>query len=174
MEPVQHIVAEPARHQSSGQSLRQLRRYTISVTVLLILACNSVILLGIWGSGVNLDNVFRTPDIFNAGKDICLRQAWQKVGGFEKPIRICSEWLNLSDPSGETHKFQQDTAVVKGADGQVYFDRGLRADYRFFLFAGFVAALVAIGIALKRFLIARYRTKLGLEPNHTQSIHGVS
>jgi hypothetical protein len=146
----------------SDQSLRQLRRYTISVTVLLILACNSVFLLGIWGSGVNLDSVFRTPDIFNAAKDICLRQGWQKVAGMEKPIRLCSEWINLSDPSGETHKFQQDTAVVKGADGHLYFDRGLLADYRLFLFAGFVAALVAGGIAVKRYLIARYRARLGL------------
>jgi hypothetical protein len=167
MHPVHNMRPQSAPQQPSEESLRQLRRYTISVTVLLILACNSVFLLGIWGSGVNLEHVFRTPDIFNAAKDICLRQGWQKVPGFEKPIRLCSEWINLSDPSGETHKFQQDTAVVKGADGHLYFDRGLRADYRFFLFAGFVIAVVAVGIVLKRFLIARYRLKLGLEAPHT-------
>ena len=151
----------------SAEAQRKLHRYTVSITVLLILVCNSVFLVGIWGSGVNLDALFRTPDIFNATKDICLRQGWQKVAGVDKPIRLCSEWINLSDPSGETHKFQQDTAVVQGADGRLYFDRGLRADYRFFVFAGFVAALVVTGIAAKRYLIARYRARLGLAADHS-------
>jgi hypothetical protein len=144
------------------QQLHRLRRYTTLVTVGLILGCNAIVLLGIWGSGVNLESLFRTPDVFNPGKDICLRQSWHKVTGVEQPVRLCYEWINLSDPSGETHTFQQDTAVVQGADGALYFDHGLRADYRLLLFAAFVLAVLVGGIAAKRYLIARYRIRLGL------------
>src|SRR5438034_10730840 len=62
-----------------------LRRYTLIVTVTLILTCNAILLLGIWGSGVNLDSIFRTPDIFNPSKDVCLRLSWHKVAGIAQP-----------------------------------------------------------------------------------------
>jgi hypothetical protein len=141
---------------------RQLRRYTTLVTAGLILGCNAIVLLGIWGSGVNIESLFRTPDVFNPAKDICLRLSWHKVAGVEQPLRLCYEWINLSDPSGETHTFQQDTAVVQGADGKLYFDHGLRADYRLFLFGAFVLAVLVGGMAAKRYLIARYRIRIGL------------
>jgi hypothetical protein len=146
------------------ENLCRLRRYTVVVTSSLILICNAIFLLGIWGSGVNLETVLRTPDIFNPAQDICLRLSWHKVSGDRQPVRLCAEWINLSDPSGETHTFQRDTLVVKGADGNLYFDHGLRADYRFFVFIGSVVALVALGMAVKRRLIARYRVRLGLAP----------
>jgi hypothetical protein len=162
IEPAKLFGQDRSAPEASDEAHRKLHRYTVSVTVWLILVCNSVFLLGIWGSGVHLESIFRTPDLFNAAKDVCVRQGWQKVAGADKPVRVCSEWINLSDPSGETHKFQRDTPVVKGADGHFYFDRALRADYRFFIFAGFVAVVVVSGIAAKRYLIARYRAKLGL------------
>jgi hypothetical protein len=142
--------------------IQRLRRYTLVVTVCLIVMCNAIFLLGVWGSGVNLETVLKTPDVFNPTQDICLRLSWHKVSGDAQPIRLCAEWINLSDPSGETHTFQRDTQVVKGADGNLYFDHGLRADYRFFVFTGSVVGLVALGIAVKRLLIARYRVRLGL------------
>jgi hypothetical protein len=154
------LVQEDASRQD--EQLRRLRRYTNLVSVTLILACNAILLLGIWGSGVNLESLFRTPDVFNPTKDICLRMSWHKVAGVAQPIRLCYEWINLSDPSGDTHKFQPETQVVQGADGNLYFDHGLRADYRLFLFAAFVILLVGGGIVIKRYLIGRYRIRLGL------------
>lgn len=154
------LIQEHASRQD--QQRRRLRRYTNLVTVILILVCNAVFLLGIWGSGVNLETLFRTPDVFNPTKDICLRLSWHKVAGIAQPIRLCYEWINLSDPSGETHKFQPETQVVQGADGNLYFDHGLRADYRLFLFAAFVIVLVVGGLLAKRYLIGRYRVRLGL------------
>jgi hypothetical protein len=139
---------------------KRLRRYTQGVSAVMILACNAVFLLGLWGSGVNLDTLWRTPDVFNPDKDICLRQSWHKVSGVEKPVRLCYEWINTADRSGKTHTFQQDTAIEKGADGRLYFDHGPRVDYRLFLLGAFVAVIVAGGIVAQRQLIARYRKQL--------------
>lgn len=164
--------AEPATSQEpvvQGQpdegKAHRLRRYRYGVTAVMILLCNAVILLGVWGSGVNLDQLVRMPDLFDPTKDICLRVSWHKVAGLDQAIRLCSEWINLSDPSGDTHQFQRDTTVVQGADGKLYFDHGSRVDYRLFLLGAFVVAAIALGIMLKRYLIARYRARLETQGN---------
>ncbi len=159
----------PAGLDGDDQRTRQLRRYTYVVTVGLILLCNGVLLLVVWASGVNLDRLIRTPDEFDPTKDVCLRSSWHKVAGLDDPIQLCSEWINLSDPSGETHKFQRETRVVQGADGRLYFDHGALVDDRLFLLAACLVLVVATGIALERYLIARYRLRLGLEPHRSQS-----
>jgi hypothetical protein len=159
--------AEPT--QSDNQDTR-LRRYSLIVTVAMIVLCNAIFLLGIWGSGVNLDELIRTPDLFNPLKDVCLRLKWQKVQGEAQPIQLCSEWINLSDPSGNTHSFQKQTEVVKGGDGKLYFDHGERVDYRLFLFAGFVMAIILFGFALRRFLIRRYRRRLEVGGGSSSSL----
>jgi len=119
-----------------------------------------------------IDRLIRFPEIFNPTQDVCLRLTWHKVAGLEEPVRLCSEWIQLSDPSGETHRFQQETKVVQGADGKLYFDHGVRVDYRLFLFVVFVAAVIASGIILKRRLIVRYRLHLetarAASPSHLQ------
>jgi hypothetical protein len=138
----------------------KVRRYATWITVLMIVLCNAVFLLGVWGSGVNLNRLIRFPDIFNPTQDVCLRLTWHRVVGSEEPVRLCSEWINLADSSGETHTFQNETKVVQAADGKLYFDHGARADYRLLLFVSFVVALVISGILLKRYLISRYRLRL--------------
>ncbi|HJU06052.1 MAG TPA: hypothetical protein VJ692_12950 [Nitrospiraceae bacterium] len=148
----------------------RLRRYSLIVTAAMIVLCNAIFLLGIWGSGVNLDELIRTPDLFNPLKDICLRLMWRKVEGEAQPIQLCSEWINLSDPSGNTHSFQKQTEVVKGGDGKLYFDHGVRVDYRLFLFAGFIIAIIIFGFALRRFLIRRYRRRLEAASGSTSSL----
>ncbi|MGH7231564.1 MAG: hypothetical protein ACREJU_09435 [Nitrospiraceae bacterium] len=148
---------EPRR--SERQDSR-LRRYNLLVTLVMIVLCNAIFLLGIWGSGVNLDELIRTPDLFNPTKDVCLRLKWQKIEGDDERVQLCSEWINLSDPSGNTHSFQKGTEVVKGGDGKLYFDHGVQVDYRLFAFAGFVVAIVVLGFLLRRHLIRRYRRRL--------------
>jgi hypothetical protein len=142
---------------------RKLRRYSLGVSVVMIVVCNAVFLAGLWWSGVNLDALVRTPDVYNPAKDICVRLSWHKVTGGHDPVKLCNEWINLSDPTGETHKFQKDTKVVQGADGKLYFDHGDQVDYRFFLLAVFVMAVIAGGMALIRYLIARYRIRLDMQ-----------
>ncbi len=145
---------------SEERKRRQLRRYTYAVSTLMIVLCNGVFLLVLWGSGINLETLIRTPDLFDPAKDVCLRLGWHKVTGSQDPVRLCNEWINLSDPSGETHRFQNDTKVVQGADGKLYFDHPARVDYRLFLLGAFVAILIVSGMLFKRYLIARYRLRL--------------
>jgi hypothetical protein len=137
-----------------------LRRYTARVTASLILLCSGFYLLGVWGSGVSLESLFRSPDRFNPAKDICLRVSWHKVVGVEQPVQLCYEWINTADPSGHTHTFERETEVVKGADGKLYYDDGARVDYRFFLLVAFLVSVLALGMRAQRWLIARYRSRL--------------
>lgn len=141
----------------------KLRRFSLIVTIALIVLCNAVFLLGLWGSGVNLDSLIRTPELFNPAKDVCLRLGWHRVAGVDDPIRLCNEWIQLSDPSGDTHKLHHETKIVKGADGRLYFDYGALVDYRLFFYGIFVAAVIAAGLVAKRYLIARYRLRLAGE-----------
>jgi hypothetical protein len=153
-EPTSTVAAENEQRQ------RKVRRFAGWVTALMIVVCNAVFLLGVWGTGFNLDRLIRFPDIYNPAQDICLRLTWHRVIGSDEPVRLCSEWVQLSDPSGQTHSFHKETKVVQGADGKLYFDHGARVDYHLFVFVVFVTAVVASGILLQRYLIARYRVRL--------------
>ncbi len=148
----------------------QVRRYASRVTIGVILLCNSVLVLGIWVSGLNLNRLVRTPDVFNLKEDVCVRYGWHRVAGVERPVRLCSEWINLSDPSGETHKFQRETVVLQGADGQLYLDHGPRVDYRLLLIVVAVLLVIGFGITLSRYLIARYRMRLETARGEPSSI----
>lgn len=138
----------------------RVRRFGVAVSLVLIVLCNVILLFGVWASGVNLDELVKTPDLFNSKQDICLRLTWQKVIGASEPMRLCSEWINLSDPSGKTHQIQGNLKVSQGADGQYYVDRGIQADYRLLGVALFVVAVIVIGIVVKRYLVSRYRLHL--------------
>ncbi len=141
---------------------RQLRRYSRRATAAVMLLCNGVLVLGIWGSGVDLERLIRMPDQFHPAQHVCLRPLWQKVSGVSQPVRICAEWIDLSDPTGETHMLARETEVVQSADGKLYFDHGSRVDYRLFLLGAFLLAVIVSGIVLERYLIARYRMRLGI------------
>jgi len=159
--------AEAMTHEPVGSpedeamSLR-LHRFSSWVSLALILVCNGILALGVWGSGVNLDRIIRLPDVFNPIGDVCLRFVWHNVAGAKEPVRLCNEWIQLSDPSGEPHRLQTETAVVQAADGRLYFDHGARMGYQAFVLTAFVGGVIAGGVATKRWLIGRYRTRLGL------------
>jgi hypothetical protein len=152
------------------QRAGRVRRFGVAVSVALIIICNAILLLGVWASGVNLDELVRAPDFFNAKQDICLRLTWQKLAGASEPMRVCSEWINLSDPSGKTHQLQSEMKVRQGADGQYYVDRGVRADYRLLGVALFVVAVIVMGIVVKRFLVRRYRLHLEAAAGQTSPV----
>src|SRR2546426_1185922 len=138
----------------------QVRRYTVRLAVCLIIGVNALFLLVLWGSGVDLDQIFAERDFFDPTSDICLRMAWYKPLGEQDPVRLCKEWLNLGDPSGRVHQFNKDLQVVKGADGKVYAKEGA-GDGRLIAVVIIVVLLVASGMWLQRHLIARYRAPLG-------------
>ena len=146
----------------TAEALRQrrVRRFSVLTTLALIVLCNAIILLGIRASGINLDGLFRSPDRFSPSRDVCLRYNWHKVSGVQEPVRLCYEWINLSDPTGNTHTFQEDTDIVLGADGKLHYEDSGRVDSRLFVLLAFAGTVLALGMALSKFLIARYRLRL--------------
>jgi hypothetical protein len=138
----------------------RVQRYTRIITIVLIVVCNGIFLFGMWASGVNLDELVKTQDQFNPQDDVCLRLSWQRLAGSTEPIRLCSEWINLSDPSGKPHVLDQNTKVRQGPDGRYYVDRGIKADYRLLGFVGFVVAVIVFGMVTRRYLVNRYRIQL--------------
>ncbi len=88
-----------------------VRRFARVVSLAMIVLCNAIVLVGLWASGINLDELAATPDVFNSKQDICLRLGWQSVTGAADPVPLCSEWINLSDPSGKTHQLQREHQV---------------------------------------------------------------
>ena len=144
----------------------QVRRFARVVSLAMIILCNAIVLVGLWASGMNLDELAATPDVFNSKQDICLRLGWQPVTGAPEPVRLCSEWINLSDPSGKTHQIQREIKLQQGPDGQYYADRGIHADYRLLILMLFVVAVIAFGLAAKWYLVSRYRQRLESTAGH--------
>jgi hypothetical protein len=138
----------------------KIRRFTVGVSLAIMILCNAIVLIGLWASGINLDELAATPDVFNSKQDICLRLGWKSVAGATDPVRLCSEWINLSDPSGKTHQIQRELKLRQGPDGQYYADRGVRADYRLLILMLFVVAVIAFGLVAKWYLVSRYRLRL--------------
>ena len=139
---------------------RKVRRFTIGVSLAMIILCNAIVLVGLWASGINLDELVTPPDVFNSKQDICLRLGWQSITGAADPVPLCTEWINLSDPSGKTHQIQREVKLRQGPDGQYYVDRGVRADYRLLILMLFVVAVIAFGLVAKWYLVSRYRLRL--------------
>lgn len=138
----------------------KVRRFSLAVSVALIVLCNAILLAGLRLSCINLDDLVKTPDLFNAKQDVCLQLRWQSLPGANEPVQLCSEWLNLSDPSGRTHYLQPDTKLKKGADGQYHVDEGIQADYRLLMLMLFVTVTIVGGVRAKWFLVNRYRLRL--------------
>ncbi|HET9845915.1 MAG TPA: hypothetical protein VFQ02_09190 [Nitrospira sp.] len=139
----------------------KIRRFVSVVTAGLIVFCNVLLLFGVWVSGVNLDELVKTPDLFDAKEDVCLRLSWERVSGAADPVRLCSEWIKLADPSGKPHQLAKDLAVRRGPDGHYYVDRGVRPDFRLLGLALFVVAVLLFGMWARRFLVSRYRLQIG-------------
>ncbi len=139
---------------------RKVRRFTFGVSLAMMILCNAIVLVGLWASGINLDELAATPDVFNSKQDICLRLGWKSVAGAAGPVRLCSEWINLSDPSGKTHQIQREIKLQQGPDGQYYADRGIHADYRLLILMLFVVGVIAVGLVAKWYLVSRYRQRL--------------
>ena len=137
-----------------------VRRFARVVSLVLIVICNAIVLVGLWASGINLDELATTPDLFNSKQDVCLRLGWQSVAGAADPVPLCSEWINLSDPSGKTHQIQKEVKLRHGLDGQYYVDQGEHADYRLLILVLVVVAVIALGLVAKWYLVSRYRLRL--------------
>ena len=149
---------------SDDRRAAKVRRFAMAVTAGLIVLCNVVLLLGVRLSGVNLDDLVKTPDLFDAKEDVCLRLTWERVSGASEPIRLCSEWIKLADPSGAPHQLAKDIAVRQGPDGLYYIDRGVGPYFRLLGLALFAGAVLFFGWWARRYPLSRYRLQLGVTP----------
>jgi hypothetical protein len=161
----------PPQPEPDDQHAAKVQRFSRIVTAALIVFCNVFLLFGVWVSGINLDELASTPDVFNAKEDVCLRLTWERVTGAADPVRLCSEWITLADPSGKPHHLTKDIAVRRGPDGQYYVDPGVRSDFRLLALALFVGVVLAIGMWIRRYLVKRYR--LQLDPAASRSASGL-
>ncbi len=147
-----------------------VRRFARVVSLVMIVFCNAIVLVGLWVSGMNLDELAATPDVFNSKQDICLRLGWHSVTGASEPVPLCSEWIHLSDPSGRTHQLQREIKFRQGPDGQYYVDQGRHADYRLLLSALVVVAVITFGLVAKWYLVGWYRLRLESAASHGASV----
>jgi hypothetical protein len=161
----------PPQSESDEQRAAKVLRFTRIITVALIVSCNLLLVVGLWVSGINLDELVNTPDLFNAKEDVCLRLSWERVNGAPDPIRLCSEWIRLADPSGKPHHLAKDVAVRRGPDGQYYIDPGVRSDFRLLALALLVGVVLLLGMWARRYLVRRYR--LQLDPAESGSASGL-
>lgn len=167
--PLMDVETTATRDIESRQAL--VRRFARVVSLAMIVLCNAIVLVGLWASGINLDELAASPDVFDSKHDICLRFGLQPVTGAAEPVRLCSEWINLSDRSGKTHHLQGETKFRQGPDGgQYYVDQGEHADYRLLILVLAVVAVIAFGLVVKWYLVSRYRLRLESAAGHGSSL----
>ena len=162
---------DSSEHDTEEKHAAKVRRFSMVVTAGLIMFCNVVLLFGVWVSGVNLDELVKTPDLFDAKEDVCLRLSWERVAGAAEPVRLCSEWIKLADPSGKPHYLAKDIAVRRGPDGRYYVDRGVRPDFRLLALALFVAVVLTFGMWARRYLVSRYRLQLSSTTSRSSGLY---
>lgn len=144
---------------AESQSTR-LRWFARGVTILLIIVCNALLLGGLWMSGVDLDIALSKPELYDPENGYCVRVGFAKVEGAQGPIQLCTEWLDLSDPSGNTHHIREGLGLAMGADGQLVYQAHQGKNYQLIGLLMFVIVVIGSGMWAKRYLISRYQLQL--------------
>ena len=141
-------------------SLDGYKRFTHIVTIGLILGCNALLLLGLWVSGVDLESTLAKPELYDPANGHCVGVQWTKVAGAEGLVKVCTEWIDFSDISGQTHFLAPGKALAMGADGNLYFPGQSTENYRLIALMIFAIVVVVSGMWVKRQLIAKYQIRL--------------
>ncbi|MDH5564900.1 MAG: hypothetical protein OEY91_14925 [Nitrospirota bacterium] len=149
---------QPACKQSDES--QRVRRFTHLVTIGLILACNVLLLLGLWVSGVDLEAALAKPELFDPANGACVGVEWTKVKGADGLVKVCTEWIDFSDLSGQTHRLPPGRVLAMGADGNLYFQGQSVENYRLIALMIFAIVVMASGMWLKRRLITTYQVRL--------------
>lgn len=142
----------------------RLRWFAGVVTVLLTIVCNAMLLGGLWASGLDLEFLLSQSDLYDPLKGHCVGVESASVKGVDGPIRVCSEWLDTTDPTGQVHTLRPDEPLAMGDDGNLYYERVRQTDYRLLGLLVFSVAVIVSGACLKRLLVRWYRTRLNQQP----------
>ena len=88
---------ETSRVKAMDQSLsddqrraRKVRRFTIAVSLAMIILCNAIVLVGLWASGINLDELVTTPMYSTQSRIFVFGSAGSPLR--ERLIRYLSAW----------------------------------------------------------------------------------
>lgn len=146
---------------------RRVQRYTHFVTIGLFLGCNALLFAGLWVSGVDLEAALAKPELYDPANGHCVGVQWKKVVGAEGLVKVCQEWIDFSDISGQTHSLASDRALAMGADGNLYFRGQSSENYRLIALTIFAIVVMAGGMWLKRQLIAKYQIRLQSFNHHS-------
>jgi hypothetical protein len=144
---------------------RHLQWFTWGVSIVLIIVCNGLLFVGLWASGINLDVALSNSNFYDPQEGYCVRVTWAEVIGFDKPIRVCSEWLDFSDPTGSVHSIRDGEPISYGDDGKLHYQGEDGNRYRLLGLVGFIVLVLFSGLWAKRFLISWYRGRV-YETNH--------
>lgn len=145
---------------------QKMRWFSRGVTIGLIVICNALLLGGWWISGVDLESALSKPELYDPRNGHCVGVTWAKVEGVDGLLKVCTEWLDFSDISGEIHRLPPDKAIAMGADGNLYFPGQVNENYRLIGLVFFVIVVVASGMWLKRVLIGKYSDYLQAADQH--------
>ncbi len=137
--------------------VRRLQRFTHIVTIGLIFGCNGLLFFGVWASGVDLESALGKPELFDPANGHCVGVQWKQVAGADGLVKVCTEWIDFSDLSGQTHSLPPEKVLAMGADGNLYFSGQPAENYRLIALMIFAIVVMAFGMWMKRRLIARYQ-----------------
>jgi len=149
---------QPVLEQSDES--QRVQRFVHIVTIGLILGCNALLLLGLWVSGVDLEATLAKPELYDPANGHCVGVQWTKVNGADGLVKVCNEWIDFSDLSGQTHSLPPGRALAMGADGNLYFPGQSAENYRLIALMIFAIVVMAYGMWVKRRLIANYKARL--------------
>ncbi len=141
----------------SEAGFRWFRR---GVTASLIVICNLILLGALWGSGLDLDDVLTNAGLYDPQAGHCLRVAWVDVAGAEGPVRVCSEWLDVTDPTGRVHALKEGEPLAMSVDGNLYYANARHRDLWLLGLVIFAGAVIWLGMRVKRALLTWYESRL--------------
>jgi len=138
----------------------KFRWFSFGITLVLIIACNALLLWGLWASGLDLDFVLTNAELYDPASGHCVAVIWTKVSGVERPIQVCSEWLDVTDPTGQVHKLRKNEPLAIGVDGNLYYPNARKSDHQLLGLLAFAVVVIFLGMRVKRFLIDWYQLRL--------------
>lgn len=130
------------------------------ITLVLIVICNLMLLGALWVSGLDLDFVLTNAELYDPQGGHCVRVAWAEVSGTEGLVRVCSEWLDTTDPTGQVHSLRAGEPLAVDGEGNLYYENARKAEPRLLGLMIFVAAVIYLGTWSKRCLLTWYEARL--------------
>ena len=145
---------------------RHLQWFTRGVSIVLIIVCNGLFFVGLWASGVNLEITLSDSNFYDPKQAYCVRVTIEEVIGVDEPVPVCSEWLEISDPTGSVHTLREGMLISYGDDGKLHYPGENGRRYRLLGLVGFIILVLCMGLWAKHLLLSWYRERF-YEPNHT-------